>query len=152
MGLRHLVTKHVKINTVQVLIVAESPADKHTEDFPLSGTRTEKTLLDWLNTLPELENNNVEFSVMNGVKHLSDKKSPTDGDYRKLWETLSSYSYVITLGNLAKLMLENSDTNGIKVLNLPHPSGRNRKLNDKKELAKMLKKLHTFIKNIDENN
>ncbi len=58
-------------------------------------------------------------------------------------ETLSSYNYIITLGNLADNFLKRKN---IKHYGAPHPSGLNRKFNDKTYEPQVMEQIKEYLK------
>jgi len=67
-----------------------------------------------------------------------------DIDYDRLNNLAGGYEKVIALGNIASEALTKI---GVKHFKLPHPSGLNRKLNDKNYINKVLKECKEYYEN-----
>jgi|TARA_A100001388_G_C28769974_1_gene503210 hypothetical protein len=64
-----------------------------------------------------------------------------DINYNRLNKLTNGYDKVIALGNVASEALSKI---GVEHFKLPHPSGLNRKLNDKKYVNKVLKECYEY--------
>ena len=67
-----------------------------------------------------------------------------DIDYDRLYTISKGYEKVIALGNVASEALTKINVDHFK---LPHPSGLNRKLNDKKYVTQLLKECKEYHEN-----
>jgi len=115
-----------------ILFVGDSPASKNIDpNVPFVGTQSYKRLLEWIWRM-DIDISNVEMVNQSGI------------NFECLVSECSSYynGRIIALGNNATNAIQEY---GVKhrfksnVFKLPHPSGRNHKLNDKKWLTKQLK-------------
>lgn len=109
--------------------VGDSPSPKMIPGAKaFQGAACEKRLMEWIAILGV-----TEFSIINSSEH----------ELRNL-ETLSgAFDFaVVALGNNASTRLNQRDLSHFK---LPHPSGRNRQLNDKTFVANRLKACKTWL-------
>lgn len=87
------------------------------------------------------------YSFMNAVSEKGEV-SHKDVDYKSLKDATTGYKYVVALGGFASKSLCNIKVSHFK---LPHPSPRNRQLNDKTKLALTLMALQEYIGGYDGN-
>lgn len=108
--------------TLNILIVGDSPSKLNKDpNVPFIGAKCEKRLRSWLEYL-QLNWNDCIFI------------NSTDKDAKYKVQNLLKKNYnIIALGNKASNFLNYKDH-----FKLPHPSGLNRKLNDKVYEKKML--------------
>lgn len=66
----------------------------------------------------------------------------SDVDVAFLWEILVGYGKVIALGGIASRVLTKM---GVAHFRMPHPSGRNRQLNDRSFERKKLRELRKWL-------
>ena len=118
---------------LKLLLVGDKPSKKNDDPtIAFVGTQSHKKIQEWLEVLLEEE---AEVIMINQVdpaftQHL-------------IYASLNHYR-IIALGEAAALALAH---NGIvNYFKLPHPSGRNRKLNNKKYVAEILDKCKTWIR------
>lgn len=111
-----------------VIFIADQPSTKNkSQDMPLVGTKSYRTLLNWIA--------DMDVDVTNiAIYNQSDKPFS--------YGRPVSFHKIIALGKNASAYLKNKN---IKYFELPHPSGRNRKLNDKKYVKQMLKQCRDYI-------
>lgn len=127
-------------NDLAVWFVGSNPSRKNTNpNLPFWGTRSYEVLKDWMEVLGVNKHGllNVSNEVTDG-----DVPEVTDYDLANVKSKLSGETIVIALGNTASLVLNRL---GIKHFKLPHPSGRNRLLNDKKYVAIQLESCKNYI-------
>lgn len=113
---------------MKVIFVGDKPSSKNLDpNVPFIGTPSYKTLLQWIEFL-EVK----DYELVNSF-------SDEDKDY--IQEKLSDHIF-IALGNNAAKVLEDEV---LVYFKLPHPSPKNRKLNNKNYLNEILTKCKTFI-------
>lgn len=95
---------------------------------PFKGAASEKRLLSWLKKLAP-----NGYKLLNQVDH-NLKLAVTLADIRGV--------PVVALGSVASQVLKDLNVNHFK---LPHPSGRNRMLNNKALVAKKLKECKNWL-------
>lgn len=83
------------------------------------------------------------FSFSNTYTHPGNF-TKKDIDYDRLYTISKGYKKVIALGNVASEALIKINVDHFK---LPHPSGLNRKLNDKKYVTRVLKECKEYYEN-----
>lgn len=113
----------------KVIFVGDKPS-KHNTDPRIAflGTKSYKTLLNWMEAL-EVE----DFQLVNR----------TDPNFVEVVDKAVKDQYnVVALGKEAHIALLNIN---IGHYGLPHPSGRNRWLNDKTKLAAYLKACKEYL-------
>lgn len=123
---------------MKILIVGQNPAHKGNIGRPFHETASGHRLTDWLLKLGIL---GLDFELINasdklGRIFIADLK--TDLPWR-------DYDKVIALGGKAVLALRKSGARSENFFCLPHPSGLNRKLNDKQALDKLLAACYEYI-------
>jgi uracil-DNA glycosylase len=129
---------------MKVLLVGQNPSRYNTDpDIPFIGTKSIDILCKWLYYL---ELHPTEYNIINcsnqydikfdkgTIEYLAKEIDPTT--------ILVSYDKIIALGNISAKVLTAA---GLPYFKLPHPSGRNRKLNDKKWLEKELENAREYI-------
>lgn len=127
---------------MRILFVGSNPSPKNTDfTIPFLGTRSAETLGRWTE---ELEFDT--FTIVNASDKVTVKSSEIKTKDLNL-ERLKSMSHLfdafIALGTVASKALTLA---GIEHHSLPHPSGRNRLLNDKTLIAKKLAGIKSAIK------
>lgn len=120
-----------------IYFVADKPSKKNVhKSTPLVGTRSYKTFVNWL----------ADMSIdCTRVRLYNQSDSPFDGSAaRFLNEGIDKGNIkVVALGKAAMKYL--NDTGVKEYYSLPHPSGLNRVLNDKKKLKETLAKCQAYI-------
>jgi hypothetical protein len=109
-----------------IWIVGSNPSPKNSNPLvPFWGTKSYETLSKWLEFLGI-----NKHGLLNVSNEVTSGKLPkiTKEDLFRLRTKLSGATKVIALGNTASMALKQLQ---IKHFKLPHPSGRNRLLNDK---------------------
>lgn len=126
-----------------VLFIGDRPSSKNlSQVIPFVGTKSYKVLLDWIYQM-DLEIGNIQ--MMNAYTADGTCTIPLALDYE---DAFMSQFKIVCLGIEAKLAMSQYAPH-LQYVCLPHPSGLNRKLNDKKELTKLLQLCRAFI--YDEN-
>lgn len=127
-----------------VIFVGDAPSSKNNSpEVPFVGTQSYKRLLEWIWEL-DVDLNHVVLANKRNVKK-------NDG---KVWEFISidlpgyyvgigSEDKFIALGKNASEYLKDLK---IEHFTLPHPSGRNRVLNDSKKTRKILKECKEYLR------
>lgn len=114
-----------------VIFVGMNPSAKK----PRKGS-TRNKLLDWAN---EMRVDSYDFmNVIDQPGEVSHKMV----DHNALTFALKKYRRVIALGNFASDALKKS---GIEHYKLPHPSPRNRMLNDPEKICQILQECSKYI-------
>jgi hypothetical protein len=118
---------------MKIIFVGDKPSPKNIDpNIPFVGTQSYKTLLDWIWRM--------DLNISNIILCNKDKLD----DIVLNMDTYDYYSVkIVSLGREAEKI---SEVYTDKHFNLPHPSGRNRKLNDKKYVSKILKECKEWIK------
>jgi uracil-DNA glycosylase len=135
-----------------VLFIGCNPTLKNTDpSVPFIGTKSYDILSVWIETIqesPEMP----EFEVIlanacSTVLTSGDVPRDSDMDFEGLawWINESNPDAIITLGKFAERTAKKM---GLTYLTLPHPSGRNRQLNDKKYVEQRLAICAGFLKRI----
>ena len=116
----------------KLLLVGDKPSSKNEDpSIAFVGTQSHKKIEEWLEVLLEEE---AEVIMVNQVdpgfaQHL-------------IYASLHGFQ-IIALGEQAALALAHNGV--INFFKLPHPSGKNRKLNNKKYVAEILQKCKNWI-------
>lgn len=101
-----------------IVFVGEKPSKKNKDpNVPFVGTKSYRTLLGWIADM-DINISDVKLENVSNLESINTK-----------------YTY-IALGDIAYQKLSKFP---VKLYKLPHPSGLNRKLNDKKWLKNELK-------------
>lgn len=116
-----------------IIFVGDKPSAKNIDpDVPFVGTQSYKRLLEWI------WNMDIDISDVFTV-------NATDNFYHWVgyYGCGEDHTY-IALGNNASNFLKSE---GLEHFKLPHPSGLNRKLNDRKFIAGKLKECKQWLSN-----
>lgn len=138
---------------IKVLIIAQNPKTEINLTNPLKNTKSLNTLMDWIKSsgwTPE----EYELTFTNAsdkLKFKEDVKNDSTILLMKLLSIIDRYDYIICLGKYSEKVINYSIKNykhlfpiiGPKklIVTLPHPSGLNRKLNNKTEIDNIINKL-----------
>lgn len=122
---------------MMIFIIGDQPSAKNLDpEVPFVGTASYKRLLEWIGRLDINITDTVLCNTENVKKSRPDWRP--DVNLKGYTTEILEHDVVITLGEKAREYVEKELD--IKVYYpLPHPSGRNRKLNDKKYINKVLK-------------
>ena len=113
-----------------IYFIGDKPSKKNTDkNVAFVGTRSYKTLLDWIYRMNLSINSICLFNYGRFIETNNDR-------------TWSSFDVVIALGNEASKALTKEN---IPHLKIPHPSGKNYLLNNKKNVDKFLKECKDYI-------
>lgn len=130
---------------MRIAIIGSNPS-KHNIDpnIPFVGTRSFTRLTRWISYLAEhtdLKSSN--FHLLNVSTRISDKEVKyTEDELANLYYNSQDYDMIISLGNnVKKACLKKR----VFQYNLPHPSFKNRKLNNPLEEKKLLDELVNVI-------
>ena len=116
----------------KLLLVGDKPSKKNKDPkVAFVGTASHKRIMEWLEVLLDEK---AAISMVNR----------TDPEFSVVLirATLKRYQ-IIALGEEAAQALAHHGV--VNYFKLPHPSGRNRKLNNKKYVAEILQKCKTWI-------
>ena len=118
---------------MRILIVGQNPSSKNTDvEVPFEGTASGRRLKKWLKELG-LEGADITFKNASYVVDRAPKASEIRSDIP--WFCFHAR---IALGEQASRALLSSGCPYNGYFRLPHPSGLNRKLNNKEELANQI--------------
>jgi len=117
-----------------IIFVGDKPSKKNKNiGIPFVGTQSYKRLLDWI---WQMDINVTDVHLVNA----------NSSDFSEETIALSQFRFVgsvmVALGNSASKFL---DTIEVEHFKLPHPSGRNLKLNDKEWLTTELNKCKRYL-------
>lgn len=119
-----------------VLFVGDTPSRKNLDpEIPFVGTASYKVLLGWIGDL-ELCVSNVFLCNQDTTEFRPDFREANIYDWHL------SYDRVIALGNNASKKLNSLNIPHFK---LPHPSPKNRKLNDKTRIKQELEECREWL-------
>lgn len=126
-----------------IIFVGDKPSTKMKPGArPFEGAACEKRLYEWIRAvLPAPREMNWEYPAFKVINKV-------DVTYLDLCENIRCGVLFIALGNAAAKELQCVSHCGIGVphFKLPHPSGRNRQINDKEFIDKKLKECKDWIK------
>lgn len=140
---------------MSIVFIGSNPSNASSGNSPfMHGTRSRATLEKWI------EEAGIEYhTYINGVPYtnvfmynVAPTKTPENRPLTgyeitqyadKLKTTLAGFKKIVALGKTAHKALELA---GIPHLELGHPSGLNRKLNDKKYVKELIRKLREYAK------
>ncbi len=126
-----------------ILFVGDKASKKNKDpNIPFVGTKSYKRLLEWIWRM-DLDVTEIILANCHHVKEYG-FENYYYVETPNMFIDVDEYCKVIALGkNAAKYLKEC----GIEHHELPHPSGLNRKLNDKEYTAALLERCADFIKN-----
>lgn len=119
-----------------MIVVGMNPSNRPTKSKVYKNSTFDR-LNKWMDVL-----NVQHFSFINLLDHSKDNPTIKDVDFNSLGVT-KEYDKVIALGGLASTALNKI---GVDHFKLPHPSPRNRLLNDKTFEKKILKDCKEYLK------
>lgn len=134
-----------KVFNGYVIFVGDKPSKTNIDpDVAFVGTKSYDKLCSWIPKL-DVSLNDIVICNKKDIKHFGDCSDMYG--YEVMGRTYVAFDpnkgdKVIALGVQASLYLDRIDCEHFR---LPHPSGLNRKLNDKKFEVKMLKDCREFI-------
>jgi uracil-DNA glycosylase len=136
-----------------LILVGSNPTLENAKDangnyLPFKGTKSAAVIKEWVSKL------GFDFSkvfLTNAYPHPTPKnKAPASREFKKyspqLFQVCQGH-LAIALGEVASAALNLAK---VPHLSLPHPSGRNRKLNDPKYLEKKIKDVKKQLKKIND--
>ena len=113
-----------------VIFIGDKPSARMAKNAkPFEGAACEKRLKEWMSVI--FSDYKTEYTIINQC------------DYKPYFPDSFNFHVVIALGNNASIALDKSC---IRHFKLPHPSGKNFQLNNKKFVAKKLKECKNYIK------
>lgn len=115
---------------IKVAFIGDSPSRLNVnEDLAFVGARCFYTIIEWIKYI------NPDYYIC-----INSNKRASMWDIQKLYE----YGFkIIALGNKSSKRL---DSCNIEHLKIDHPSGLNRKLNNKDYIDKILKEAYTYVR------
>ncbi len=119
-----------------MIVVGMNPSNRPTTK-KVNKNSTFDRLNKWMDHL-----NVQHFSFINLLDYSKDNPTIKDVDFKSL-DVAKQYNKVIALGGLASTALNKI---GVDHFKLPHPSPRNRLLNDKTFEKKILKECKEYLK------
>jgi uracil-DNA glycosylase len=139
-----------------IIFIGDAPGNKNVDpDVAFVGTKSYCKLLEWIakmnlsindvyicnsKDLGEYHGSNLEDSAFcNFYIKTKALHSRTESHYIDIFPSLDS---IVVLGNNAEKVVKKT---GLPYFKLPHPSGRNFKLNDKKYVNNILKECKEYI-------
>src|ERR1700722_2963725 len=124
----------------KVLFIGPSPSKKNTDpNIAFKGTKSYTTLLKWIKQLGLKENECEFFNISNRIGAKKFHGLDILNLYYTLKDAKNRKMKIITLGKqVQKTLDKNPDYFRTMFFSLPHPSGLNRKLNDKTYVKKEL--------------
>ena len=133
----------------KVIFVGSNPSEK-SPDLGAFHPKTQsgKRLQQWIEEagISEAVSLNISNSKTTKNKPLTTLEA-ADLSYdleNRIRNHMEAGTKVVALGNTAEFALSYTD---LEFLSMPHPSGRNRKLNDKVYANEQLEKLKKYVKN-----
>ena len=127
----------------KVWFVGSNPSRKNDDKMtPFYGTKSHLTLLSWIATLGV-----KDYALINASNEFAEdgKVKVTKDDYLRLHNALGGERYIVALGKIAS---DSLDKLGIEHYALPHPSPRNRILNDQAAIEEYLSSCKEYLKNL----
>lgn len=127
---------------MKVLILGQNPSKSNTDpDIPFEGTRSGKILDKWLRNIL---NDNDQYTLMNCSNDPDYKFTAKNKKFlaTKITHVADKFDKIVALGMQASYVLEMA---GVAHFALPHPSGRNRLLNDKRFVEEILTECFRYI-------
>lgn len=131
----------------KILIVGSNPSTQNDNaEVPFEGTRSHSILEKWLH---QLEISKTELLIINVSNKVTPNNEPItikdiNDNLSRIRNVLEEYNptHIIALGQIAARALKKLDTNYYV---LPHPSPKNRKLNDKIFVEETLKECKEYL-------
>lgn len=124
---------------MKILFVGDEPSLRTDPDAPFRGAACEKRLYEWIAIV-------MDITVLEAMMSKDIRITNSDMKNRIMFMTIKFAAYlegapVIALGNKASERLKNDPH-----FKLPHPSGRNRQINDKEFIEKKLMECKEYIR------
>lgn len=141
--------------TKKIIFLGSNPSNASPFNDPFTHCKSRIVLEQWLPALG-LTLDDVEFANVSNEKTPNNRplrRHEIDVEYPRLRALLAQRA-VVTLGKTAELAAGfvaftlSADQKPV-VINLPHPSGRNRVLNDKAKVAEILQKARQKLNEVD---
>lgn len=120
----------------RILLIGQSPKNEDNFILPFHGTPSGKRLHGWLDAAG-IDKSKVDYiNAMSVIpKSTASIRSVTDEDIMRVASDISKYSFVISAGVIAGFVVGRTrEIHGLEELvhiNIQHPSGLNRNLNNK---------------------
>lgn len=129
-----------------ILFVGDKPSEKMKSGaLPFQGAHCEKRLNEWINYIVSLRLNDwLNYIVSLPIAGVDIVNQWGNFETQEeLYQFCRKYLKVIALGNNASKALTKA---GVEHFKMYHPSGLNRKLNNKKDVQKKLKECYEYIR------
>lgn len=127
---------------MRVLFVGQNPGKTNlSNDEAFVGTKSYDALRDWIDVLGIRNYDMVNCSANPNEKFTTNTIKQLAMNHM-LMETFTNYDRIFALGKISSDVLNILEIAHFK---LPHPSGLNRKLNDKKWLINTLKQAKDYL-------
>lgn len=124
---------------MKVLFVGSNPSSKNlSTEQPFIGTPSYTVLLRWI-----VELGITDYNMLNVADVVGVKVSRAQYNLPRLQQAINEHDAVIALGKIAEDAVNLCDASVVAFL--PHPSPRNRKLNDKAYVARVLAGTKQFL-------
>lgn len=125
-----------------VIFIGSNPSRQNdSTKLPFKGTKSGKRLNQWIEFLEV-----GTCGMANVTESITpDNRAPKVSEFEleKLEKALQGFNVIIALGNVASKALTKLN---VKHFKLPHPSPRNRMLNNKEFIKRQLKECKKYIK------
>lgn len=132
------------VDPLKVLFVGQNPSKKNDNPLiPFIGTKSHARLLEWIEYLGIT--NYYMTNVFNQVELPTLTEIYSQAKHLQENVNTNKPTHIIALGMLAHNVLTEL---GINHYTLPHPSGLNRRLNDKAYLHKKLDRCKKYLKQV----
>lgn len=128
-----------------ILFVASNPSKLNKNPrIAMVGAKCEKTFNDWVEYLSP-DRNYVVINASNKILEGNNVIRLIDIDFDNLteWTKSRNVTKIVALGNVAAKALSYI---GVEYYKLPHPSSRNRLLNNKEQVAAVLKNCKQWLR------
>jgi hypothetical protein len=129
---------------MKILFVGDKPSKYNTDpNFAFKGAKCEKRLMEWIEVVTRKPGRAAWISVSNFYEECELINSTNKDAAFKILEYWMSNCPIIALGNNAEKYIK---TITYQYFKLPHPSGRNRQLNDSRFIAVRLSEAVSYIR------
>lgn len=130
-----------------IVFLGDKPSKKNVDaNIPFVGTKSYKTLLEWVSKLG-IDITEVALANREHVKTYNWAKDLNTGEgiyveTPNIYLDILPQDKIVCLGDSAEKLVKPM---GLKYFKLPHPSGLNRKINNKQYLEAELKKCKRYL-------
>ncbi len=128
---------------MRVLVIGQNPSKSNTHPgIPFLGTRSGAVLNNWLDQILQPGDQVTTMNLSNNLDFKVTASNLPDLVLR-IKEAAGNFDKVLTLGSMASKIAVKA---GLLHYGLPHPSGRNRLLNDKSRIESELEYAKEYIR------